>query len=315
MIQFTKTSAESFPAIAESVDKLYPDTEQYVTDRTLLSRVIQALALSPSPYRGSYTAYIEQQALDKFLNHSNQIYRKHHNEATGIFVGYYLHNPLNASQRVFMAIDFLPSYSGTSVTCEISCEDAARFAKHCREHKVEQGIWPHTHPFNMELFYSSVDSGTLKRVFNASHQMGVVCDNLRNDYMGFKIIDGKECKQSLYSFNLDLSLREGIFVTSTLYLSPSDRTHKTQDKVVKPINTQTPVDDPTPIAESDAPVSASFEGSSQEDHIVSSLKIFQPLLISMLVIQIIHMLLVLIGILLFIMANNELFSEIFYNRL
>ena len=197
MIINKRIPVESLPACMETVSTLYPDQGLDRDDREKLTSVIRVLSAFPGAFRGPYTCYVEQTALRKFLDHANEIYAKFRHEATGLFVGYYLHSMDDSSKKVAVATDFLPSYGNTSVTCEISHDEAARNAAYCVGHKVVPLVWPHTHPFKLPLFYSSVDSGTLSLDYSAPHQMGFVCDNLRNDYMGFKIVNGKECHERI----------------------------------------------------------------------------------------------------------------------
>lgn len=221
MIIKDKIPFKSLPATMQTVADIYPDEDKNEEDSLLLTSIIQALSYSADVYHGNYTCYIEQSALDCFLDHANDIYDKYNNEATGLFLGYYLHCPDDESKKIAVAVHFFPARSGTSVTCEITHEETARIVAFCKRHKVVPLVWPHTHPFNRPLFYSSVDSATLACTYSAPHQMGVVCDNLRNAFMGFKIIDGKECNESIYSFDLEKSLTDGTFSSACLYKKPS----------------------------------------------------------------------------------------------
>lgn len=221
MVIKEKIPVKSMPVLMDTVAAFYPDEDKNEEDSLLLTSVIQAISYSTDVFRGDYTCYIEQSALKKFLNHANDVYNKYGSEATGLFLGYYLHCPDDERKKIAVAVHFFPAGSGTSVTCEITHEEAARIAAFCNCHKVVPLVWPHTHPFNRPLFYSSVDSGTLACTYSAPHQMGVVCDNLRNAFMGFKIIDGKECNESIYSFDLEKSLTDCVFSSTCLYHKPS----------------------------------------------------------------------------------------------
>lgn len=213
-----KRLTQSLPLEPETVNKLYPDTEEFSDDCKTLTHVIQVFAQSPHVFQNAYDCYIEQQALVDFLTYANEMYRLYGSEATGIFTGYYLHNPQSPHMKLAIVTKFLPAQGDkTTVTCEINDHDAVRFAVYCKEHKVLQLVWPHSHPFNMPLFYSGTDSYSLATVFYAPHQMGIVCDNLRNAFMGFKIINGVERHQRIYSFDLKTSLRQGSLSAVCLY--------------------------------------------------------------------------------------------------
>lgn len=229
MIIKKKILVESLPACMETISTLYPDYNLNQEDREKLTSIIRVLTVHPDAFRGLYTCYIEQTALTKFLMHANDIYDKQHHEATGLFVGYYLHSLEDDKKKVAIVTDFLPSYGNTTVTCEISYEETAKNATYCEKHKVLPLVWPHTHPFNRPLFFSSIDSETLALDFSAPHQMGFVCDNLRNAYMGFKIVNGKECHESLYSLDLMASMSKGVFTSECLYKKPLSFGEKKMD--------------------------------------------------------------------------------------
>jgi len=247
MIIKKKKQVESLPASMEAVLTLYPDPVQNKEDREKLESVIQVLSGSPEAFRGNYTCYVEKEALEKFMKHANDIYNQNGHEATGLFVGYYLHSLEDERQKIAIATEFLPAFGNTSITCEISYEETAQNAVYCEKHKVLPLVWPHTHPFNRPLFYSSIDSDTLACDFSAPHQMGFVCDNLRNAYAGFKIINGKECQESLYCLNLRDSLGSGNFIFESLYEKPlscgnnnSELHEHKEDKESIPMDTKAP---------------------------------------------------------------------------
>lgn len=220
MIIKKKKLVESIPVNMEIVSTLYPDSNVNQEDRGKLTDIIQVLSDFPELFRGSYTCYIEREALEKFLMHANEVYDKRRNEATGLFVGYYLHSSEDCNMKVAIATDFLPAYGNTSVTCEISYEETVQNVVYCDNHKVLPLVWPHTHPFNRPLCYSPVDSDTLACDFSASHQMGFVCDNLNNTYMGFKVINGKEYHESLYCLNLKKTIDTAALTSECLYKKP-----------------------------------------------------------------------------------------------
>ena len=210
---------KSLPLSMETVLTLYPNTDEQQEDQQLLTSVIKVFSAAPEAFAEDYTFYIEQSALDKFLQHVNHVYEESGHEATGLFVGYYLHHPEDEGKKVAVATDFLPSFgNSTVVTCEISYEDAARNAAYCSSHKVIPLAQGHTHPFRGHVLqFSYVDSETLKSQFAAPHQMSFVCNNLSNEYVGYKIVDNRECHKSLYSIDLKKSQATGMFCSKCLY--------------------------------------------------------------------------------------------------
>ena len=142
----------------------------------------------------NFSCLIPQDVMNEFLAFANDVYRKHHNEATGMLVGYYLHDEAYPDKKIAVAVTFLPAFGeSTRVTCEFSYEDSVRHSEYCKANGLLPIIWIHSHP-GFGVFYSHTDSTTLKAFFAKKHQCGVVVDNLNNAYKGFKIIDGQQAE-------------------------------------------------------------------------------------------------------------------------
>jgi len=208
---------QSLPMTEEAIATLYPAPDEHQEDRQMLVSVIKVFSGVKNSRK--YTFFIEKQAQEKFLKHVNDIYKKCGHEATGLFVGYYLHYGDDESRKVAVATDFLPSFgSSSAVTCEIDYEDAARNAHYCLTHKVLPLAQGHTHPFPGHVpCFSSVDFDTHRSKFAAPHQMAFVCNNLSNKYTGYKMNDGEPCHESIYCVDLKESLRTGDLVSECLY--------------------------------------------------------------------------------------------------
>lgn len=228
-----KIEVTSLPIQLSTLDLLCPEGECSLEERERLSKLFELLGKSGSPTHEPYVCLVEEQAKNDFLNHANEVYWRARHEATGIFLGYYLHHPNAPEEKIAVATEFLPAQGNTSsATCEISYEDSARFALYAQQHHMVPVLWPHTHPFKAALFYSPVDIKTLKAQYSSPHQMGVVCNNLDNSYMGFKVINGELQEYNLYAFNLNLSMESGKLVWTTLYnKNPQVRIGKAQVKL------------------------------------------------------------------------------------
>lgn len=188
------------------------------TIQPILSKPIdQATSLSPkmrellSNYaentETNYSCLIPRDIMEEFLAFANDVYRKYHNEATGMLVGHYLHDSKYPDKKIALATAFLPAYGdSTCVTCEFSYEDSVRHSEYCKANKVLPLIWIHSHP-GFGVFYSHTDSTTLKAFFAKEHQCGVVVDNLNVTYKCFKIIDDKQCDIQAYGFDKSNALQ------------------------------------------------------------------------------------------------------------
>ena len=231
---------KSLPMTMETVSFLYPTIDEQVEDRQVLTSIIKVFSAVPELFSENYSFYIEQTALEKFLHHVNKIYKECGHEATGLFVGYYLHFPEDEIKKVAIATNFLPSFgNSTVVTCEISYEDAARNAEYCLKHKVLALAQGHTHPFRGHIpRFSSTDIATAKSNYAAPHQMSFDSNNLSNEYAGYKMIDGELCNESLYSIDLKKSLATGEFNSKCLYKAIL-KTRKKQNKPAMEHETET----------------------------------------------------------------------------
>ena len=84
---------KSLPMIMDAVSSLYPTFDEHVEDQLVLTSIIKVFSAVPEVFTEDYSFYIEKAALEKFLLHVNKIYNETGHEATGLFVGYYLHSP------------------------------------------------------------------------------------------------------------------------------------------------------------------------------------------------------------------------------
>lgn len=159
-----------------------------------------------------FACFIERSALGEFVDYANLVYRKTHNEATGLIVGYYLHDDNRPEKKIILGIKFLEAKGDASgVTCSFSYKDIDFHQEFCESHELLQSIWIHSHP-SFGVFYSSVDSDTLRTNFYAPHQMGIVVDIIQNKYLGFKIVNGQQFEMPFYVFNGDECLAQKAFV-------------------------------------------------------------------------------------------------------
>ena len=197
-----KSCIESFPIDNDLANKLYGEDSTDPHHR-LLSDICNILKGNTSELNPGFNCLVEQKAIDAFVSYANEVYESTHNEATGLIVGYYLHFPEEPDKKIIVGTNFLQATgSASSVTCEFSYEDSIRHSKYCDDHLMLPVIWIHSHP-GFGVFYSSTDSSTLRNYFACNHQVGIVVDNLQGKYMGFKIYDGNQCVENIYSFNID----------------------------------------------------------------------------------------------------------------
>lgn len=153
----------------------------------------------------NFTCYIERMAFDAFVRYANDIYKERGHEATGIIVGYYLHDKDNPEATFIVGTNFLKATGPTTrVTCEFSYEDSIRHSNYCDEHKVLPLIWIHSHP-GFGAFYSGTDDSTLKTYYYAPYQVGVVVDNLQSQILGYKMYGDNKRQEIVYIFDLDKS--------------------------------------------------------------------------------------------------------------
>ena len=158
---------------------------------------------------------IEKHAMQDFVDYANEVHRETHNEATGIIVGYYLHDAKNPQKKIILGCKFLKAMgSSSTVTCEFSYEDSAQHDAFCKENGLYQVVWVHSHP-GFGVFYSGVDSTTLMKFFREKHQMGIVVDNIKDKYLGFKIVNGKQYEYDFSLFDINECLERGALICQT----------------------------------------------------------------------------------------------------
>ncbi len=218
-----KSSVESLPLNEEIINQLYPivNGESPRQERDVLQNIIRFFRDEIKSNTDKFRCYIEQQAYDAFEAFANDAYLKSHNEATGIIMGYYLHDENDPERKIIVATNFIQANGpATSVTCTISYDDNIRYDNFCIAHNMNQLVWIHSHP-GYGCFYSGTDSSMLASCFYARHQIGVVVDNLRNEVMGFKIFDGEERNESVYCYDMAKSLKEKELSVTPLYIKPS----------------------------------------------------------------------------------------------
>ena len=217
-----KSVIESYAIENSLADKIYGEGSSDPHHK-LLSDICHILNDGLKEIEQDFICLVEQKAIDAFVKFANEVYSSTHNEATGIIVGYYLHHPESPSKKIIVATNFLQATgSASSVTCEFSYEDSIRHSKYCDTHFMLPVVWIHSHP-GFGVFYSSTDCLTLRNYFACNHQVGIVVDNLQNKYMGFKIYDGNQCVENLYSFNIENSIKQHRLVFSKLN-EPSQET-------------------------------------------------------------------------------------------
>jgi proteasome lid subunit RPN8/RPN11 len=150
----------------------------------------------------SFAVYIDESAWNAFLQKANDEYTKRGNEASGIILGKYLKD--NFGEYVVGTHYEAGNGSGTSaVFCEISIQDQLRIIQSAKEKTLLQVIWIHSHP-TFGAFYSTVDYRTLKSMYYAPHQAGIVVDNVKGEYLGFKVRNGNANEfKEIFLFRLD----------------------------------------------------------------------------------------------------------------
>lgn len=190
-------------------ERLYGDSPKLKDDYVLLDQLCNVfknrIHIHPQTKGRNFTCYIEKKAFDAFVNFANRTYLTKNHEATGLIVGYYLHDANYPEQSFIIGTHFLEAHGQTSsVTCEISYEDASAHNLFYEEHKLLPVVWIHSHP-GFGVFYSSTDRETLKKCYFAPHQTGVVVDNLQNQILGFKMYGNRQEQENIYIFDLEKS--------------------------------------------------------------------------------------------------------------
>lgn len=205
-----KKTVEANEVSNELAGKIYPNAEvqkgnDFVTLEKLCDVFANRITLHKETAGKKFTCYIEKKAYDAFIQFANETYQSHHHEATGLIVGYYLYDKDNPESRFIVGTHFLKaSGESSSVTTEFSYIDSINHSVFCNEHKLLPLIWIHSHP-GFGIFYSDTDCTTLKTLFAAKHQMGVVVDNLKNQVLGYKMYDNKMLEENVFLLDLDKS--------------------------------------------------------------------------------------------------------------
>ena len=211
-MKFGKKTQIGSLAIDENLAPSLYDEGEFGGHKATLNNIVKVFEPYISKVDGNFTCFVEKLAMDAFERFANEVYGNTKNEATGIIVGYFLHDKDNPEKKIIVATNFLQATgTASSVTCEFSYEDSIRHSHYCDANKVYPVIWIHSHP-GFGVFYSSTDSSTLKNYFNCNHQMGIVVDNLQKKYLGFKIYEGEQFQQDFYVFDLQKGLDEGTLI-------------------------------------------------------------------------------------------------------
>ncbi|GHV11031.1 hypothetical protein FACS1894162_6080 [Bacteroidia bacterium] len=193
--------------------KIYPNTElqkdkidnDFVTLEKLCDVFANRATLHTEIAGKKFTCYIEKKAFDAFVRFAKETYQNRRHEATGLIVGYYLHDKDNPNSKFIVGTNFLPATGNTTnVTCEFSYQDSIEQSNYCNAHKLLPLIWIHSHP-GFGAFYSGTDDFTLKSYFYANHQTGVVVDNLKGEGLGYKIYGNQRQEEDVFVFDLDKS--------------------------------------------------------------------------------------------------------------
>ena len=209
-MEFGKKKTINPLELSEDLPKqLYPTEKPKERDYLVLNQLGEVLKNRAETHsetsNASFTCYIERMAFDAFVRYANDIYKERGHEATGVIVGYYLHDKNNPQSTFIVGTNFLKATGPTTrVTCEFSYEDSIRHSNYCDEHKVLPLIWIHSHP-GFGAFYSGTDDSTLKTYYYAPYQVGVVVDNLQKQILGYKMYGDNKQKENVYIFDLDKS--------------------------------------------------------------------------------------------------------------
>lgn len=226
-----KEQVASIPLGIEAIDILYGDSINESNSEQLhshnksierLENIIKIFQWEQEKFDNNFQCFIERKAFNAFVAFADEAYKSHGHEATGVIFGYYFHIKDNPQRKIIVAVDFIPANGpATAVTCTISYDDVINYNNFCEENKMVQAVWIHSHP-TYGIFYSGTDSAMLSSTFYALHQMGVVVDNVRNQAMGFKIINDAEKHENVVLFDLDESILKNKLQTQILYQKQAD---------------------------------------------------------------------------------------------
>lgn len=232
-MQFGKiNNIESQALTQELVDSLYPidtNSQHENKDRKQIETILKIFSSEFENMKDDFTCFVFEDAMNAFVSFANEVYKNSHNEATGLIVGYYLHNPNNPRKKIVVATNFLHATGNSSnVTCEFSYEDSARHSKYCEDHKVLPIVWIHSHP-GFGVFYSGTDSNTLRTYFKCAHQLGIVVDNIKNQYLAYKLVDGIQTEIDIWGVKVQQSIENNRlerFLYNTICNSHQDSIEK-----------------------------------------------------------------------------------------
>lgn len=150
----------------------------------------------------AFTIYINVQTWKSFLQRADDEYKERKNEASGIILGYYFKDSFGE----YVVGTHFEAGSGSdtsSVFCEISVLDQLRILQIAKEKQLLQLVWIHSHP-SFGAFYSTVDYRTIKSMYYAPHQAGIVVDNINEEYLGFKVMNNDAIEfKDIYLISLD----------------------------------------------------------------------------------------------------------------
>ncbi len=137
----------------------------------------------------SFCTYIDVMAWDAFLDFANKAHKKFKHEACGLMMGKYFKDDYG---EFIVGCQFEKGTgdSTSAVLCEISYEDNARIVEKYEGKNYLPVIWIHSHP-GYGIFYSGQDNQTLREKYHERFHVGIVVDNLKNDYGGYKMYEGQ----------------------------------------------------------------------------------------------------------------------------
>ena len=186
----------------------------------------------------AFTVYICESVWNAFLQKAADEYTSKNNEASGIILGHYFKDIFG--EYVVGTHFEAGNGSGTSsVFCEISVQDQIRILQVAKEKKLLQIIWIHSHP-SFGAFYSSVDYRTLKSMYYAPHQAGIVVDNVKSEYLGFKVRNSNAYEyKDIFLVNLDSETNSLSFPfgksASKIFYANSNGSHFRNKKINEPL--------------------------------------------------------------------------------
>jgi proteasome lid subunit RPN8/RPN11 len=137
----------------------------------------------------SFCTYVDVMAWDAFLDCANKAHKKFKHEACGLLMGKYFKDDYG---EFIVGCQFEKGTgdSTSAVLCEISYEDNARIVEEYEGKNYLPVIWIHSHP-GYGIFYSGQDNQTLREKYHERFHVGIVVDNLKKDYGGYKMYDGQ----------------------------------------------------------------------------------------------------------------------------